>query len=208
MKLIAIEVENYIREVQLTKSRRAQYYSDQAAIPKKYQNEKFAFTKGFLRDTETNEKIIKNKASVKKPRHKKIQGQDIWRGINFNLRSKIGKEIKKYFYEHFRGLPYITDYPLEVKIDFYDKLDEGEDLDNMVYWYRKCIHDALCGNVEFNKINVEKNGGIVQENIPDREKYPQIIVDDSKKYIQSIPTRFYPIKEGENPKIVVEISKL
>ena len=208
MKLVVIEIPNYIREIQLSKSRRPKYYPETDSIPKRYQNDRYGFINGYLYELETSTKLVKNKAYIQKPRFKRIQGQDIWRGINFNLRSKISKEIKKYFYEQFRGIPYITEYPLEIRIDYYDKMNEGEDLDNLAYWYRKCIHDALCGNVEFNKVNVEKEGKTVQENIPDREKYPQIIVDDSKKYIQSIPTKFHPIKDDETPKMVIEISKI
>lgn len=209
MSLAVIEVKNYIREVELSKKRRATYYAENTKIPKRYlDKEKYDFINGYLSDLSTKTKIIKNSRSVHKPRYKRIQGQDIWRGINFNIRSKIAKEMKKYFYEKFRGIPVINEYPIEVKIDFYDNVDEGEDLDNMIYFYRKCIHDALCGNVEFKKISIEKNGVVTEEFVPDRKKYPQIIIDDSKKYIQSIPTRFYPVDGKTEPSIVIELSKL
>lgn len=207
-----IEIPNYIKEVRLSKGRRPiYYYKGKDKIPKKYQKNGYSFKKGILFDPD-GKKVVKNKGSINKPRKKRILGQDIWKGINFNLRSKIAKEMKKYFYSHFQELDPLLDekdYPIGIRIDIYDLLDAGEDLDNMIYFYRKTIHDALCGNVEFYKKEIKKEDGTISyENIPDREKYPQLILDDDKKHIQDIPTKFYPIKEDEDGKIVIEIFKI
>ena len=205
-----MEIPNYIREVELSKKRRPIYYKEGTSIPKKYSNkENYDFSGGYLINKSTGEKVVKNANVYNKPRYKKIQGQDIWRGVNFHLRSKISKEMKKYFYEHFRGIPKIVKYPIGIRIDFYDNVEEGEDLDNMIYFYRKCIHDALCGNVEFIKVSVDKIDKNVEEMIPNREKYPQIIVDDGKKYVQAILTQFYPIDvTKETPRLVLEIYEI
>lgn len=209
MSNIVVVVPDYIKQVQLSKSRRAKYYKEGDRIPKKYSNtENYNFVKDCLTEIATGQRVVRNVRTAGKERLKKVQGQDIWRGINFNLRSKIAKELKKYFYEYFRGIPRVNKYPIGIRIDFYDNVEEGEDIDNMIYFYRKTIHDALSGNVDFKKVTFTKNNVEVTEMVPDHQNYPPIIIDDSKKYVQSIPTRFYPIGKDEKPKMEIELFEL
>lgn len=185
------------------------YYVKGDHIPKKYLKDKFEFDKtNVLVDLETGNKIVKSK---KKPRVIKIHGQLIWSGINHFTRSKIAKEMKTYFYEQFRDtIPELLDpstYPLGIRIDVYDNIEEGEDLDNMMFIYRKAIHDALCGNVDFKKtaIGKYKNGRVKYGFIPDREKYPPKIVDDDKQHIQEINSRFYPINKEDKCALFIQL---
>jgi len=206
------EVPNYIKKVAISKPARTQYYKQSDRIPKKYSSDRFKIKNKFLVDSKTGEKVVK-RISTGKPREHSIRGQEIWRGMNYHLRSKIASELKKWIYKQIEDIPVLNDeliYPLSIRIDFYDNVNEGEDLDNMIYFYRKCTHDALCGNVEFSKVEIgkdKKNKPIFQM-IPDREKFPPKIIDDDKLHVQDIPTRFYPIEEGGTPLMIIEICSL
>lgn len=204
-----VEIPNFIDKVEISKKRRAKYYTKER-VPKTMNpetNNKYSFNEeGILIITETGEKVVSNKRSAGKPRYWKISGQDIWSGINYNMRSKISREMKKYFYEklaHLKPLVDDEDYPIGIRIDLYDSNLEG-DVDNFIYLYRKTITDALCGNVEFMKV---KNVDGKVSNMPDYTKYPPIIIDDSKKYVRDIPTTFHYV-EGEDRKLVIEIYKM
>jgi hypothetical protein len=197
--LYRVEIPNYIRKVQIAKPARTQYYKSTDTIPKKYNNQRYVMKSKFLFD------------SV--PKEHAIRGQEIWRGMDYHLRSKIASELKKYMYDKIKDMPVINDdliYPLSIRIDFYDNVEEGEDIDNMVYFYRKCTHDALCGNVSFDKVDAgkDKKGKAIHQMVPDRIAYPPKLIDDDKLHVQDIPTRFYPIQEGETPKMVIEIYSL
>lgn len=181
MKDIIIEVDDYIKEVTISKAVRPKY-----------------------KVNKDGEKVISNPRSANKPRMRKINGQDLWSGIDHHLRSKIAKEIKVYFYEIFKKkkLKFINKkhYPLSIGLTFYGPLGDY-DLDNHVSWYRKCIQDALCGNVEFIKVTKGKRNSY----IPDRENYPALMEDDNVKCIQSIPCDFV---ESDSSKLIITIKSL
>lgn len=181
MKPIEINIDNYIREVVISKAVRAKYKLNK-----------------------DGDKVVSNPRSAGKPRYKKINGQDLWSGINHNLRSKIAKELKIFFYEHFRNKKIKIkkkDYPLSIAIIFYGPLGEF-DLDNHSSWYRKCIQDALCGNVEFDKV-IDERGK--KSYVPDRKKYPAIIEDDSVLFVRDIPCSYV---ESEEYKLKIIIKKI
>lgn len=170
------EIADYMDEIVLAKARRTKYKEDKDGNLK-----------------------IANPRTAGKPRTKKINGQSLWVGMNHHLRTKISKELKKYFYEKFRGTKYIEDYPIGIELIFYGSLGEY-DLDNMSLLYRKTIQDALCGNVEF--LTKVENGKKTFH--PDREKYPAIIEDDNVKFITEIPTKFV---ESSSKKLTINIYK-
>jgi hypothetical protein len=210
--LYRVEIPNYIRKVQIAKPARTQYYKSTDTIPKKYNNQRYVMKSKFLFDSVTKERVVK-RMTTGKPKEHAIRGQEIWRGMDYHLRSKIASELKKYMYDKIKDMPVINDdliYPLSIRIDFYDNVEEGEDIDNMVYFYRKCTHDALCGNVSFDKVDAgkDKKGKAIHQMVPDRIAYPPKLIDDDKLHVQDIPTRFYPIQEGETPKMVIEIYSL
>lgn len=182
MKNIKIEINDYIKEVMISQAIRAKY-----------------------KINESGERVVSNTRSVGKPRMRKINGQDLWSGIDHHMRNKLAKSIKIYFYEIFRekGLEKFNkeDYPLSINLTFYGPLSEF-DLDNHSLWYRKCIQDALCGNVEFLE-SISKGGK--KSYIPDRDKYPAIIEDDSVIYVRSIPCNYI---ESEKSKLVIRIKTI
>lgn len=212
MKILAeVAIVDYIKYVTLSNGRE-KYYIKGDKVPKKYASENYEFDKSnVLIDLSTGQRVVKSK---KKPNVVKIHGQTIWSGISHFTRSKIAKEMKSYFYTQFRNeIPEILDpssYPIGIRIDVYDRIDEGEDFDNMMFIYRKAVHDSLCGNVDFKKtaLGKYKNGKVKYGYLPDREKYPPKIIDDSKEYVQEMNSRFYPISEGDLPSLFIQIYSL
>lgn len=184
------DINNFIEEVELSKKRRAKYYNNKSKLPNKYNNKNYDFDKhGFLIHLESDKKVIKNSRTVGKPNLKKINGQYFWTGAHPHIRRKIKREMSLFFYQYMAEIPklQVKDYPIGVRIDLYDVVDKGSDLDNFIYLYRKVLHDVLVAN--------------------DMD-HDAIIIDDSKEYIQDIPTRFYPIDDHEKRKLHIEIYSL
>lgn len=182
-----VEIPDYIEKIQLSKSRRPKYYQRGNNIPKKYRDERFFnFNgKGVLVNVQTEERIIANPIAAGTPKVKRINGQDIWSGMDHHLRSKIARELKAYFKDKYKKLkvPYLRRnmYPIGVCMDFYKPLGQADwDIDNHALIYRKCSLDALKGYIE----------------------------DDSVLYLREIPTRYYPIDVGETTKLVLTIYKV
>ena len=202
-------IEDYIKRIIMSKSRRKKYYTKDKPVPKRYGKDpkKYQFIKGVLYDMELGEKIIKNKRTAGTPKYHKISGNDMWAGVSYHLRSKISSEMKTYFYEYFRGAEPLlkSDYPVGISITVTDNVfgRNGEDIDNMSYLYRKTILDALRGNVEFVK-NIGDDGKVSY--VPDYEKYPPILEDDSREFITEMKTKLI-CKDipNEETSILIEI---
>lgn len=186
----SLDVVNFIEEVELSKKRRPKYYDRKSKIPNKYSDKDYDFDKnGTLIHVETGTKVVKNTRSVGTPNIKKINGQYFWTGAHPHIRRKIKRDMANFFYEHMKDIPQVPEnaYPIGVRIDLYDVMEQGSDLDNFIYLYRKVIHDVLSA---------------------DEMDHEPIIIDDSKLYIQDIPTRFYPIDNHEERKLYIEIYSL
>lgn len=182
-----IDIVSFIEEVELSKKRRAKYYTRKIKIPKKYQNDNYSFdVNDILIHNESGEKIIKNFRTAGKPNVKKINGQYFWTGAHPHIRRKIKREMSNFFYTYLKDVPKVESYqyPIGIRIDLYDVVDKGSDLDNFIYLYRKVLHDVLVAN---------------------EMKHTPVIIDDSKKYIQDIPTKFYPIDNHDERKLHIEI---
>lgn len=201
--MVEVVIKDFIDKVRISEKRRPVYYKFSDKIPLKYQTEDYVFTAlGMLIDKNTGQRVIKNNKSVGKERFWKISGQDLWSGINPHLRSKIAKEMKKYFYEFFRDIPPIENYPIGISIEFYD--DHMYDLDNQGYIYVKTIMDCLCGNVDFVR-SINDSGEI--EYTPDKESYPPKIIDDSNKYVKEFILRYFDSKDRKLIVNIYEVSR-
>lgn len=203
-----IIIDQFIDRVLLSKKRRSVYYNVKQTIPdrvhKKLESGDYSTAKdGTVIDVKTGLKVLKNVQTAGKEKYMKIAGQDLWVGIDHHLRSKLAREMKIFFYDYIRDIKpiiNIKDYPIGVGIEIMDAYDDG-DIDNMEHIYRKVLHDALCGNIEFIK-------GDDGKFTPDRKKYRPIIIDDSKQYIQEIWTKFIPIQNHEDRKMTIIIYSL
>ncbi len=173
-ELCRIEIPNYIKQVQLTKTRRAK---------------------------KNSEGIVTNASTINKPRYKRINGQDLWSIIDPHLRAKMAREIKKYFYDLLSHIDPIENYPIGVNLEFYGELGD-QDIDNLSLWYRKCIHDALAGSVDYKPVTNE-NGKIHYE--PNHIDFPPKIPDDNVNYIREANTKFI---ESDEEKLTIIINEL
>lgn len=181
------EVYDFIEKIKLSEKRRPTYYKGKAKIPKKYQNDEYGYNKnGVLVKISTGDRVIKNAISVGTPNIKMITGQYFWMGANPHIRRKIKRDMSKFFYKYMKDIPKVEEhqYPIGVRIDLYDDENVGQDLDNFMPVYRKVIHDILTAK---------------------EMDHEAIIVDDDKKHIQDIPTKFYPIDDHKNRKLYIEI---
>lgn len=145
--------------------------------------------------------IAKKSRKTGKPRYQRINGQRLYSGIHFTTRSKMVREFKKYLYEYIRNLPYLSEYPLEIRYHIYTA-DTNFDLGNLMGFWQKCFEDALCGNVEFIKAKSDKNKTVY---LPDREAYPAKIEDDSVKHISKYSVEYHWIENDEQRYIEIEI---
>ncbi len=85
-----VEIPDYIERIQLSKSRRPKFFQKGDNIPKRYRDERFFnFNgRGVLVNVDTEERVIANPRAAGTPREKRINGQDIWSGMDHFLRSK------------------------------------------------------------------------------------------------------------------------
>lgn len=190
MILEQIEIPLYIQQVELTKGRK----------PKR---------------NEAGE--ITNLRTINKPRVKRINGQDLWVGIDPHMRSKMARVIKLYFYDKIKDIKPIEQFPIGIDMEFHFKMEENDnklpDIDNIAVWYRKCLHDALAGSVDYIPHYVQttdKKGNTKQKTvyIANHADYPPKIPDDSIRYIQEANTKYVEVQTEEERKLVITIRSL
>lgn len=137
-----IEVPDYITHIVLSKARRKKYYTRQDKIPKKYA--KYAFSpKGILVGPDGTE-IVKNVRTAGTPRLKKINGQDLYKGmLHHHTRSKLIHTMKDYFRDKLSAIKPVKNFPIEVAMEMYTYRTELSDIDNASWVYFKVILDVL-----------------------------------------------------------------
>lgn len=176
----SIEIPQYIKYVQLSKKRRAKYYlrTSKKKLPKKYADLKFN-KKGILVHKDGTP-VIANPRSMGTPRLKKINGQEIYSGMPYHMRSKIVRAIKDSFSEILKKVEPVTEFPVQLTMELHDEIGNGDwDLDNL-WIYNKCFQDALV-----------ENG---------------VLPSDSIKYITKPATpEFFPVKDQSERKLVWRI---
>lgn len=178
--LYYVTIDNYPTQTLISKSRRTKY-----AINKK------------------GEKYISNKGFAGKPRYRTISGQDLWSmSLNKNIKGKMAQELKHFYYERFRGLEPIDNYPVGVRLRYEGVIERKPDLDNLNMFHLKCIQDALCGNVHFLRVDSDCKRGYKLE--PDYVNYPPLVVDDDISHINELHYEF-GIREQE--KMIITVYK-
>ena len=182
-----IVIPEYLTHVLLSKKRKTIYYSihGKRKPPKKYLNNP-SFTidnKGYLRNRVTGDYVVANFRAAGTPKYQKINGQDFYSGFGSpHVRNKIVGEIKKFFKPFLRGIPKITEFPIQFEMELHTTIDEGNwDLDNL-WVYTKCFQDVLVSM--------------------------KIIPDDNIQFItKSGAPEFFPVKTPQERKIVYKIYK-
>jgi len=204
MELLKIEIPNFAREVQTSKTRRPKYYKKGENIPKKYQNVSYQY-RAFGRDTvlfsiATALPIVKNPNKAGQPKYDTISGNDIWsehkRG---HYKAKFKATIQVYMWEVVKFLgknDFIineTEYPLQINFDFYT-YKEPQDLDNLDLWYRKCFLDAIQ-----DQYNIDK--GVKRE-----LKEKRMIRNDNPLVIKQLNSGHHDCLKGQDS-LIITISK-
>lgn len=220
MKLLRkIEIPNYIRQVELSKSRAAKYYVKGKKEPtaEKYKSGRYQWKpedvvrKGkkvvqyCLWDVATNKKVVVNSRTVGTPKTKLINGQDLFGRAttkNYTLIKEMDA-IKNSFVPYVNELEPITEYPIRILCQVYDHIIDplcnGQmwDVGNRFLMYGKCFEDVLQGWPIYNK-----KKGIMEY------KCKQIITDDNVTKITQPPVPlFYPISKDEERKLIFFIYK-
>jgi hypothetical protein len=184
MKNVEIIIPQYPTQIKTSNRRRATYYKKENAIPLKYQNNNYVFNnKGVLIEAATKKPVIKNSRSVNTPRYITIGGNLIYSGIHERVRIKIMNSIKTYFKKHIPNIKLkdTLKLPLEVTMEVHRPIDNGNwDIDNFAIIYIKAFFDSI----------VDK----------------KLIDDDNIKNIISVKTKYVPITNEDDRRLVFIIN--
>lgn len=174
-----IVFDRYIREVELSQSRRKKYYVEGEQIPEKYLSPQYAFKKGFLFNLETKERVIKNERVAGTPKIIPISGRAIYSGWHERIRIKVVGAIKDFYRPIVQRLQPVSiqHFPLRIRMELHTPPRNMEwDLDNL-WIYSKCFQDLL------------KDEGVIP--------------NDSIRYITLPPApEYYPVSEDDDRKII------
>lgn len=155
---------DFIPKLQLSKSRRAVYYTNDSVIslnkvPKRFfqkdttlkasftLKEPYDFTNGKLYNKETKEFVIKNSKTANKPRYWVMNSQDIYSGkFERQARNALIHKLHDYFKELVKDCPILVKEETErfrLVLTWYINPDcVTVDYDNL-WIYEKCILDVL-----------------------------------------------------------------
>jgi hypothetical protein len=200
--LLQITIPKFAKSVTVSKARRANYYHQGEKIPKKYNNNNYAFVlrgkNRILCDIRPDVAVpvIKNPKTAGTPRVENISGNSVWDTMRVgNYMEIIKLSVQNYFWEvikHFE-LNKIetlrTNAPLRVHFEFYTHKEE-QDIDNLDLIYRKAFLDAITDRPEHMVYDVGE----------------RLIPTDGPKMIKSIYTDHYDC-ELDDEKLIITISK-
>lgn len=174
-------------DVELSKSRRAKYYSPSTSkeVPKKYQGKNFRYlpypvrekhlnlsddvlqgvykNKRYLTDLKTKERVIANPRISGTPNTKKINSNLLYSTLNQHTRDKMVNTIKEYYTDNYNiVLRSEPEYPSFIKAYYSMPKEFGDwDCDNAVGFYNKVLQDWV------NHMNFipEDNTNYIQSNV-------------------------------------------
>lgn len=146
--MIQIHIPDYLRELQVSKTRRPKYYKNPKKLPKQYQDEtRYVFKEGKLYDKEKKLFPCANINLLEKPRYVRINGNDIMR-MHSRVWGKIVKALHEMFSEAIKAQVTREEalkiaFPWKVSLEFRTQHGYADwDIDNP-WIYEKCFHDAL-----------------------------------------------------------------
>lgn len=178
-KLITkITIPEFITRVQISKKRRAKYYSKYKGkgvskkVPKKYRGDDYSYNKnGWLVD-QNGQRVIANPRVAGKPKYQVLSGNKLLSGYGSpHVRARLVHELRKFYrpfvQNHIKQYGEITTFPLRVEWDCYTVVEEEPNWDaGNLFFYYKYFEDALHKDAE-----------------DEPEKYKALIPEDSVKYI-------------------------
>ena len=149
-----ITIPEYILKVKMSEKRKPSYYEmGKKKIPKKYLNKRFrfvsyhtgkGFTKLFLTDLKTGNKVIANPRSVGTHRYESVNGQGFSSGFSSPyIRNRIVRAIKQSYVPHLRGIQPIESFPIGIDMELHAPRGNNRwDLSNL-WVYNKYFEDTL-----------------------------------------------------------------
>lgn len=189
--LATIVVPQFITKVQMSKKRRAKYYSKKSIkkIPPTFLK-KYKFDKaGFLVDDE-GKKVIANSRTVGQPRYEVLSGNKLLSGYGDPIiRSKLVAELKNFYrpivQAYLANNPPIARFPIKVEWEVHTIVEENPNWDaSNLFFYYKYFEDCLFEGM-------------------DNPHLKSLIPNDTVKYITQPPgAKIVPIANWEDRKFV------
>lgn len=146
--MIQIHIPDYLRELQVSKTRRPKYYKNPKKVPKQYKDDsRYVFKDGKLYDKEKKLFPCANINLLEKPRYVRINGNDIMR-MHSRVWSKIVLVLHEMFSNAIKAQVTREDalkipFPWKIGLEFRTQHGYADwDIDNP-WIYEKCFHDAL-----------------------------------------------------------------
>jgi len=188
--MIKIEINNYLRRVQISNARRAKYWEPVDDLPDRLRDTvRYGWKKRSgvinLYDTVENDFVVKNPKSAGTPGFQSIAGNEIYARMHERKRMMIVDALKDHFKEHIsakvNSIPEDM-FPLSIAMEIHSPYGVADwDLDNL-WIYHKCFQDSL------------KDLGLIP--------------DDNILYItEAGKTSFVAVSEDVTPKMVFLIKK-
>ena len=140
-----IVIPNYPSKIKLSEKQRPKYYIKGKGkdVPKKYQNDRYAYQKNILTDIVTGEKVIANPRLAGTPKMWSVNFQAIWnQQIKYQSRAMITNKLKDIFAPFIKDLNPIKEFPIQFEIFIFD-IDMVVDISNKGVIYTKIIEDLL-----------------------------------------------------------------
>ncbi len=224
-----VEIKEYVRVVELSKSRRATYYKKGERLPTKY-SDKIDVDYRWMEHTMPyigtnillcNAKgvpVIKNPNAAGTPQWEVISGQNLHTLTMMpSTRSKIIKAIKAQMIPEVEKLAPIIKFPIRILCELHDTYmdwmyitKEGKameikwDLDNRALFYMKVFPDVLQGSPMIKDMGKKgKKDKTIKETVYLSKR---IIPNDHRGYITQAPVPiFTPIEDTKERKLIFKI---
>jgi hypothetical protein len=185
--MIQIRIQNYLRQVQVSKARRKKYFenSHPDKYPKMYQNNRrYGFKDGRLYDFVSMEPVVANSRAAGKPRFAPVNGNVIMRMHKDVLWGKVIPALDEMFAAALKKQMSTwslidTPFPWKISLEFRTHYGYADwDIDNP-WIYEKCFHDAL--------------------------KRHMGIEDSILKITNGGEKKFRPVRSFDTPELIVQI---
>lgn len=194
--LASLTIPQFITKVQISKKRRAKYYSNikgkgvSKKVPKKYRTDQYSYNKnGWLVD-ENGTRLIANPRVAGKPKYQILSGNKLLSGYGSpHIRAKLVRELRAFYrpfvQRHIKEHGPLTTFPIRVEWDCYTIVDDDPNWDvGNLFFYYKYFEDALHKDHE-----------------DEPKKYAAMIPEDTVKYIIHPPgARIIPVDNWEDRK--------
>lgn len=182
---LQIVIPEFKTHVVMSPNRRAEYHKKGETLSKRMKSGMDAGhyhydKKGFLVNTKTGDRVLKNPRAAGTPKLWKINGQQFTTGMHHRARSHIFKQMKRYLAPFVnKQCPVIdTSEPIAIWMEYFYPLGEANwDLDNVSWPWFKWMNDTLKQEGKYSDDNVT----IIQDT--NRAIYREVSTIEERKLI-------------------------